>query len=119
MQQIPQPGNFFVIFRILQYVPYIAIGLLAVAIAIWIIFGVKKYKWAKMLAIVITVLVVITGLLSVFPLIMMRGPRNFPRDGQQFQFNNQDQFNQGQNSFETNSINIKDYSIDYNFLISV
>ena len=39
-------------------------------IAFWIVFGIKKLRWAKTLAIILTVLVVITGLLSFSPYIM-------------------------------------------------
>ena len=39
-------------------------------IAFWVVFGIKKLRWAKILAIVLTVLVVITGLLSFTPYIM-------------------------------------------------
>lgn len=79
-----RPGNFFIIFRAVQYLPYIAIGLLVAAVAIWIVFGIKKFKWAKTLAIVLTVLVVITGLLSFTPYILggFRGGQ-FPEDPQQ------------------------------------
>ena len=80
-----RPGNFFIIFRAMQYIPYIAIGLLVATIAIWIVFGIKKLKWAKTLAIVLTILVIITGLLSFIPYIF-RGFRGgqFPQDPQRF-----------------------------------
>ena len=99
MEQIARPQGFFMLFRFfgfIQYVPYIAIGLLAAAIVIWIIFARKKLRWAKILAIVLTVLVVITGILSFTPQIMsavtgrqfpMGGPggMDFPTgDGEQF-----------------------------------
>ena len=64
------PGNLFIVFRAMQFIPYIAIGLLIAAIAIWVVFGVKKFKWAKTLAIVLTVLVVVTGLLSLTPYVL-------------------------------------------------
>jgi hypothetical protein len=73
MEQVAKPQGFIVLFKFLrytQYMPYIAIGLLLVAIAIWIVFAKKKFKWAKVLAIILTVLVVITGVLSFTPQIM-------------------------------------------------
>jgi thiol:disulfide interchange protein len=76
-----RPGNFFIIFRVPQYFPYIAIGLLVFAIAIWIIFAIKKFRWAKILAIVLTIFVLITGLFSLAPLLLRGNP---PRDGQGF-----------------------------------
>jgi hypothetical protein len=99
MEQIARPEGFMVIFRFLRYaqfMPYIAIGLLLAAVAIWIVFGKKKFKWAKILAIILTVLVVIAGVLSFTPQIMsavtcrdipMGGPgqMNFPTgDGEKF-----------------------------------
>ena len=70
MEQIGRPGGIFVIFRFIQYIPYLALGLLVMMIALWVVFGIKKLKWTKTLAIILTVLVVITGLLSFAPYIM-------------------------------------------------
>jgi purine-cytosine permease-like protein len=83
MEQAMRPGNLFIVFRAMQFIPYIAIGLLVAAIAIWVVFGVKKFKWAKTVAIILTVLVVVTGLLSFSPYIL-RGARGgkFPGDPQ-------------------------------------
>ena len=39
MEQIARPAGLFALFRIIQYIPHIAIGLLVVMIVIWIIFG--------------------------------------------------------------------------------
>lgn len=64
MQQMAGPGGFFIIFRLIGYLPYIAIGMLIIVVALWIIFGIKKLRWVKILAIVLTILVVITGGLS-------------------------------------------------------
>lgn len=85
MEQQIRPGNFFIIFMIMQYLPYIVISLLVVAVAIWVVFGAKKFRWAKILAIVLTVIVVIAGLLSVTPFIL-RGVlgRNLPQNRPQF-----------------------------------
>lgn len=115
MEQIARPQGFIVLFRFLryvQYIPYIAIGLLLAAIAIWIVFGKKKFKWAKVLAIVLTVLVVITGVLSFAPNIIsaitgrqlpMGGPgsMDFPTgDGEKFRDfrDREDNENDGQQS---------------------
>ena len=68
------PGNFIIIFRALQFFPYIAAGLLVLSIAIWIIFAIKKFRWAKILAITLTVLVLITGLLSFAPFLLRGNP---------------------------------------------
>ena len=85
MEQVARPEGFIAIFRFLSYVqhmPYIAIGLLLAAIAIWIVFGKKKFKWAKVLAIILTVLVVITGVLSFTPnIISAITGRQFPMGG--------------------------------------
>ena len=67
MEQIARPGGLFAIFRVIQYIPYIAIGLLIIMIAFWVIFGIKKFRWAKTLAITLTILVVITSLLFFSP----------------------------------------------------
>ncbi|HEY4695671.1 MAG TPA: hypothetical protein VIH13_02165 [Candidatus Hydromicrobium sp.] len=84
-QQVLRPNGFFIIFRILFYLPYITAGLLAAAVAVWIIFGIKKLRWAKILAIILTVLVVITGVLSLGTLLLGRFRGGFPSDGEQFQ----------------------------------
>ena len=81
MQPNIRQGGFFLIFGVLRYLPYIAIGLLVVAVAIWVIFGIKKYKWSKILAIVLTVLVLITGLCSLGTLALGRFSGGFPQDG--------------------------------------
>lgn len=86
MQQVGRPGGFFLLFGILRFLPYIAIGLLVIAIVLWIVFGIKKFRWTKILAIVLTVLVVIFGALSLFSVFLgrnMMGNRPF-RNGQNF-----------------------------------
>lgn len=107
MQQMGRPGGFFLIFGILRYLPYIAISLLVIAVVVWIVFGIKKFRWAKILATVLTVFVVIFGALSLFSIFLGRnmpggmiGPPNGkfqPRDGQNF--NNE----QPQEGVQTNS----------------
>jgi len=67
MEQQFGGGNsgLFMIFRILPYLKYflyIAIGLLVIAIVIWVIFAKKRARWAKVLAIILTILVIITGI---------------------------------------------------------
>jgi len=84
MQQMVRPGGFFIMFGLLGYLPYIAIGLLIISIAIWVIFGIKKLRWAKILAIVLTVLVVITGLSSLGTLFLGRFRGGVQPDGEQF-----------------------------------
>ena len=107
MQQMGRPGGFFLIFGILRYLPYIAISLLVIAVVVWIVFGIKKFRWAKILATVLTVFVVIFGALSLLSIFIGRnmprgriGPPNGkfqPRDGQNF--NNE----QPQEGVQTNS----------------
>ncbi|MFA5014363.1 MAG: hypothetical protein WC549_02325 [Actinomycetota bacterium] len=85
MQQMARPGGFFIIFGLIGYLPYIAIGMLIITVTLWIIFGIKKLRWAKILAIVLTVLVVITGGLSLGTFfISRRFMGEFPPDGEQF-----------------------------------
>jgi purine-cytosine permease-like protein len=80
--------NLFIFFRLLKYLPYVAVGLLIISIAIWVIFGIKKFRWAKIIAIILTILVFITGLLSLGNLFVggfRRGmPENMPRNSQEF-----------------------------------
>jgi glucan phosphoethanolaminetransferase (alkaline phosphatase superfamily) len=79
MDQVAGPGGFFMIFRFLrylQYVPYIAIGITLITIAIWIVFAKKKLKWAKILAIVLTIIAVVAVILSFAVLFF---GRNLPR----------------------------------------
>lgn len=105
MDQIARPGGFSMIFRFLryfQYAPYIAIGLLIIAIAIWIVFAKKKLRWAKILAIVLTILIVIFAILSLATIFFGRNlpqgdfPEGFPGDGEHFQ--DRREFDQSQNS---------------------
>lgn len=87
MQQMGRPGGFFLLFGILRFLPYIAIGLLVIAVVIWIVFGIKKFRWTKILAIVLTVFVVIFGALSMFSIFLGRNMtrnRIGPPDGQNF-----------------------------------
>lgn len=88
-QQSNQPmgrNGLFIFFRALNIMPYIAIGLLIIVVAIWIIFGIKKFRWAKILAIVLTVLVVIIGGLSLGTFFLgRRFMGGSPPEGEQFQ----------------------------------
>jgi len=111
MQQMGRPGGFFLIFGILRYLPYIAISLLVIAIAIWIVFGIKKFRWAKILATVLTVFVVIFGALSLFSIFLgrnMPGGRMGSPNGnrQDFQRPDSQNFNNGQpqEGVQTNSL---------------
>jgi thiol:disulfide interchange protein len=108
MQQFIRPNSFFLIFRVLRYLPYIAIGLLFVAIAIWVIFGIKKYKWSKILAIVLTVLVLITGLCSLGTLALGRFRGDFPQDGVKFR-----RFEDRENTSMEMELNVNDSGIDF------
>jgi hypothetical protein len=83
--QLIGSNGLFIIFRLLNYMPYVAIGLFIIAVAMWIIFGVKKFRWAKITAIVLTVLVVITGLLSLGTLFLGRFRGGTLPNGEQFQ----------------------------------
>ena len=101
MQQVGRPGGIFFFFGILNFLPYIAIGLLVIAIVIWIVFGIKKFRWAKILATVLTVFIVIFGALSVFSIFLGRNmPRGMigPSNGNQREFQPRDgqNFNNGQ-----------------------
>ena len=84
--QLMGQNGLFIIFRSLNFMPYIAIGLLIIVVAIWIIFGIKKLRWAKILAIILTVLVVITGGLSLGTFFLgRRFMGGSPPEGEQFQ----------------------------------
>lgn len=112
MQPNIRQGGFFLIFGVLRYLPYIAIGLLVIAVAIWVIFGIKKYKWSKILAIVLTVLVLITGLCSLGTLALgrFRGgfPQEIPQDGVQFR-----RFEDRENTSMEMELNVNDSGIDF------
>jgi len=115
MQQMGRPGGFFFIFGILRFLPYIAIGLLVVAVAIWIVFGIKKFRWTKILAIVLTVFVVIFGALSVLS-IFLGGNLTRNRIGPP----NRQNFNKGQpqDSVQTNSLFYK-FKVNNEILIKI
>jgi hypothetical protein len=94
MQQSGRPGGFFILFGLIRFIPYIALALLIIAIVMWVVFGIKKYRWAKITGIAMTVFAIIFGAFSIFTLFagrMMPGPGMGPRDGiqQDFQNNNQ------------------------------
>jgi len=108
MQPIIRPGGFFLIFGLLRYLPYMAIGLLVIAIAIWVIFGIKKYKWSKILAIVLTVLVVITGLCSLGTLALGRFREGFPQDRVKFK-----RFEDRENKSMEMELNVYDSGVDF------
>ncbi len=85
MEMIMRPGGLFFLFQIIRYLPFVSIGLLMITIGIWVIFGIKKFRWAKILAIILTVIVLFTGLCSLAPF-AFRGLRgdHLPHDQQQF-----------------------------------
>lgn len=105
METFIRPGGFFIIFQLIRYLPYIAIGLLAAAILIWVIFGVKKFRWAKILAIILTVVVFLTGFCSLAPFALRGFPGGgFPHD--------QGQFREWEEEKSTDaSLNIRDYNV--------
>jgi energy-coupling factor transporter transmembrane protein EcfT len=63
MEKAGGTAGIFVIFKFIPFITYLAIALIIAMIAIWVVFGIKKYRWAKILAITSTVLAVITSLL--------------------------------------------------------
>ena len=94
MQQGGRPGGFFLLFGLIRFIPYIAIALLVIAIALWVIFGIKKYRWAKITGITITVFALIFGAISVFTFSagrFMPGRGMRPPDGIQQDFQNGNQ----------------------------
>ncbi len=79
MEKVGRADGAFALFKIIPYITYIAIALLLAMIVIWIIFGIKKYRWARALAITLTVLAVITSLLLFAPyLIGARSGKKIP-----------------------------------------
>ena len=79
MEKVGRADGVFALFKIIPYITYIAIVLLVAMIAIWIVFGIKKYRWAKTLAITLTVLVIIISLLLFTPyLIGARSGKKIP-----------------------------------------
>ena len=125
MQQMGRPGGFFLLFGILRFLPYIAIGLLVVAVVIWIDFVIKKFRWTKILAIVLTVFVVVFGALSVLSIFLegnLTRNRIGPPDGNQRQFQPPDDQNlnngQPQEGVQTNSLFYK-FKVNNDILIKV
>jgi len=79
MEKAGRADGIFGLFKIIPYITYIAIALLVAVIVIWIIFGIKKYRWAKTLAITLTILAIITSLLLFTPfLIGARSGKKIP-----------------------------------------
>ena len=125
MQQMGRPGGFFLLFGILRFLPYITIGLLVIAVVVWIVFGIKKFRWTKILAIVLTVFVVIFGVLSVFSIFLGRNMtrnRMGPPDGIQQKFQPPDGQNsnngQPQDSVQTNSL-FYEFKVNNEILIKI
>ena len=72
-QQFAGPEGLSNLFRFLQYLeymPFIAIGLLAATIIFWVVFGIMKLRWIKRTAITFTVLIIIASLLSLVPYVL-------------------------------------------------
>jgi Zn-dependent protease with chaperone function len=81
MEKADRAGAILTLFKTIPYLTYVAILLLVVMIAIWIVFGIKKYRWARTLAITLTVLVVIAGLLLFTPyLVGVMSGKKIPLD---------------------------------------
>ncbi len=79
MEKAGRADGIFALFKIIPYITYIAIVLLIAMIAIWIVFSIKKYRWARTLAITLTVLAIITSLLLFTPyLIGARSGKKIP-----------------------------------------
>jgi uncharacterized membrane protein len=79
MEKVGRADGVFALFKIIPYITYIAIVLLIAMIAIWIVFGIKKYRWARTLAVTLTVLAIITSLLLFTPyLIGARSGKKIP-----------------------------------------
>jgi uncharacterized membrane protein len=79
MEKAGRADGVFALFKIIPYITYIAIVLLIAMVAIWIVFGIKKYRWARTLAITLTVLAIITSLLLFTPyLIGARSGKKIP-----------------------------------------
>jgi len=125
MQRMGRSGGFFLLFGILNFLPYIATGLLVIAIVIWIVFGIKKFRWAKILAIVLTVFVFVFGALSLLSIFIgrnMPGNRMGPPDGirQEFQPPDGQNSNNGQpqDSVQTNSL-FYEFKVNNEILIKI
>ena len=79
MDKLDKAGGILVLFRIVPYITYIAIVLLIAMIAVWIVFSIKKSRWARTIAVTLTVLVVIAVLLLFTPyLIGARSGKKIP-----------------------------------------
>ena len=51
--------NSIILRQIIDSLIYVIIGIFIIAVVLWIIYGIKKFKWAKTTAITLTVIVVI------------------------------------------------------------
>lgn len=71
-QQLMRPEGFSILryMQYLDYAPYIAISLFAAAIIFWIVFKIMRTRWSKTIAIVLTVLTIIAGILSFIPYVL-------------------------------------------------
>ena len=116
MQYTGRHGGFFHLFGIIRFLPYVAIGFLIIAVAIWIVFGIKKFKWSKILAIVLTVFVVIFAALSISSFFLgrnMAGKRMSNPNGQHHKF--QPSNSQNQDTVQTSSL-FYDFRVDNEIL---
>ena len=67
MEKVGRAEGIFGLFKIIPYLTIIVILILVAMIVIWVVFGIKKYRWARTLGITLTVLAVITSLLLFTP----------------------------------------------------
>jgi len=104
------PNNLLMLFKFLRVMPYIAIGLLIAAIVIWVIFIKKRSRWSRVLAIVITVLMLITGLLSLLPVMTGKNMPMANRPAEDGVFRNWEEGFPQQDNIENNRENLKNSS---------
>lgn len=67
MEKAGRAGGIFGLFQVIPYLTIIVILILVAMIVIWVVFGIKKYRWARTLAITLTVLAVIMSLILFTP----------------------------------------------------
>ncbi len=82
---VTRPDNFSFVFKLLGFMPYITIAVLIVAVVIWVVFGVKKLRWAKMLAIALTVITVIAAISSLGGIFIAGNRGKDTRDMERFE----------------------------------
>lgn len=118
-QQLMRPEGFSILryMQYLDYAPYIAIGLFAAAIIFWVVFKIMKTRWSKIIAITLTVLTIIAGILSFVPYVLedyMGG--QFPGEGdrpfQDMTPEEREQFFEDRQESESSGIEIDSYGLN-------